>query len=56
MLFNAVTIVQDISKKMTLEKGDIIFTGTPEGVGRVIPGDKLIGGIENIGEIETVIV
>ena len=56
MLFNVVTIVQDISKKMTLEKGDIIFTGTPEGVGRVIPGDKLIGGIENIGEIETVIV
>ena len=56
MLFNVVTIVQDISKKMTLEKGDIIFTGTPEGVGRVIPGDKLTGGIENIGEIEAVIV
>ena len=56
MLFNAVTIVQHISKKMTLEKGDIIFTGTPEGVGRVIPGDKLTGGIENIGEIEAAIV
>ena len=56
MLFNAVTIVQQISKKMTLEKGDIIFTGTPEGVGRVIPGDNLAGGIENIGEIEAVIV
>jgi len=56
MLFGAVATVQHISKKMTLEKGDIIFTGTPEGVGRVIPGDKLTGGIENIGEIEAAIV
>lgn len=56
MLFNAAATVQHISKKMTLEKGDLVFTGTPEGVGRVIPGDKLSGGIENIGEIETEIV
>ena len=56
MLFNAVDTVQHISKKMTLEKGDIIFTGTPEGVGRVMPGDKLTGGIENIGKVEAVIV
>ncbi len=56
MLFNAVSIVQFISKRMTLEKGDIIFTGTPEGVGRVISGDKLAGGIENIGKVEAVIV
>ena len=56
MLFNAVATVQHISKKMTLEKGDLVFTGTPEGVGRVIPGDKLSGGIENIGKIETAII
>lgn len=56
MLFNAVSIVQFISKRMTLEKGDIIFTGTPEGVGRVISGDKLTGGIENIGKVEAVII
>jgi len=41
---------------MTLEKGDLIFTGTPAGVGRVVKGDKLSGGIENIGDIETMIV
>jgi len=41
---------------MTLEKGDLIFTGTPEGVGRVVPGDKISGGIENIGEIEAAII
>ncbi|VAX27746.1 Fumarylacetoacetate hydrolase family protein [hydrothermal vent metagenome] len=56
LLFNAVNTVQHISKKMTLEKGDLIFTGTPEGVGRVVPGDKISGGIENIGEIEATII
>lgn len=56
MLFNAVSIVQFISKRMTLEKGDLIFTGTPEGVGRVISGDKLTGGIESIGKVEAIIV
>lgn len=56
MLFSPGAIVQFISKRMTLDKGDIIFTGTPEGVGRVISGDKLTGGIENIGKVEAVIV
>jgi len=56
MIFSAVKIVEDISKKMTLEEGDLIFTGTPEGVGRVIPGDKLSGEIENLGEIKATIV
>lgn len=53
MIFNAVQCVKHISSRMTLEKGDLIFTGTPEGVGRVVPGDKLFGEIENIGTVET---
>ena len=56
MIFSAVKTVEYISKKMTLEEGDLIFTGTPEGVGRVIPGDKLSGEIENLGEIKATIV
>jgi 2-keto-4-pentenoate hydratase/2-oxohepta-3-ene-1,7-dioic acid hydratase in catechol pathway len=40
---------------MTLEKGDLIFTGTPEGVGKVIHGDKIEAELENIGKIITVI-
>jgi len=55
MLFNPVETIKNISSRMTLEKGDLIFTGTPAGVGRVVKGDKLIGGIENIGIIETTI-
>ena len=53
MLFDPAELVVQISKKMTLEKGDIVFTGTPEGVSRVIRGDNLYGGIENVGSIET---
>jgi len=56
MLFNSAEIIKNISSRMTLEKGDLIFTGTPAGVSRVLKGDKLTGGIENISEIETTIV
>ena len=56
MIFNVREIVSYISKKMSLEKGDLIFTGTPEGVGRVIKGDKINAGIKNIAEVETEII
>ena len=36
---------------MTLEPGDIIYTGTPEGVGPVKKGDKVTGGVDGLGEI-----
>ncbi len=55
MLFNPVEIIKNISSRMTLEKGDLIFTGTPAGVSRVVKGDILSGGIDNIGVIETTI-
>jgi acylpyruvate hydrolase len=41
MIFNPAEIVEYISSVMTLEKGDLIFTGTPAGVSRVNRGDKL---------------
>jgi len=31
--------------------GDIIYTGTPEGVGAVVPGDRLEGAIEGLGTL-----
>lgn len=52
MLFNSVSIVKYLSSKFTLEKGDLIFTGTPEGVGAVQVGDKINASIENIGKIK----
>ena len=41
MLFSYDYIISFVSKYITLKKGDLIFTGTPEGVGQVHPGDKL---------------
>jgi len=47
MLFNIDEIISYISKFMTLKIGDLIFTGTPAGVGAVNIGDELTGFIED---------
>lgn len=41
ILFSFEQIIAFVSKYITLKKGDLIFTGTPEGVGRVNQGDRL---------------
>jgi acylpyruvate hydrolase len=46
MLFRIPRVLSDISKVMTLEKGDIVITGTPKGVGPVVPGDVMKAGIK----------
>jgi len=46
MLFQIPRMLSDISKVMTLEKGDIVITGTPKGVGSVVPGDIMRAGIK----------
>ena len=46
MLFQIPRILSDISKVMTLEKGDIVLTGTPKGVGSVVPGDIMRAGLK----------
>lgn len=43
MIFDFDTLIAFISKYITLRKGDLIYTGTPEGVGSVKIGDKLEG-------------
>jgi acylpyruvate hydrolase len=47
MLFDIDQIIVYISQFMTLKIGDLIFTGTPAGVGPVHVGDVLVGAIEN---------
>ena len=51
MIFNPAEIVEYISSIMTLEKGDLIFTGTPAGVSRVNRGDKLEAKLGDIAEL-----
>jgi len=52
MLFSPVKIVEYISSLMTLEPGDLIFTGTPKGVSKVEKGDKLHAVISGVAELE----
>lgn len=51
MIFNPIQIVEYISSLMTLEAGDLIFTGTPKGVNKVESGDLLEAEIENIAKL-----
>ncbi len=46
LIFSFDTVVSYISKYFTLQQGDLIYTGTPEGVGAVQIGDKLEGFLE----------
>ncbi|WP_330442848.1 fumarylacetoacetate hydrolase family protein [Flavobacterium sp. C4GT6] len=46
MLWKIDELIAYVSQYFTLKKGDIIFTGTPEGVGKVNPDDVLEGSIE----------
>jgi acylpyruvate hydrolase len=47
LLFSFDKVIAYVSKFVTLKVGDLIFTGTPEGVGAVAIGDKLTGYINN---------
>ena len=50
MLFRIPRQLSDISKVMTLEKGDVVLTGTPKGVGEVKAGDVMRAGIKGGGK------
>lgn len=58
MYFKIPTLIEDISKGMTMDPGDVILTGTPEGVGAgrdpqewMWPGDTITAHVEGIGTI-----
>ena len=51
MLWNIPESISYLSGLFELQPGDIIFTGTPEGVGAVRQGDVITGGVEGLGEL-----
>ncbi len=53
MIHSPVELVSYISSVMTLDEGDLIYTGTPAGVGKVEKKDIITAEIENIGKLET---
>ncbi|EPA3090955.1 fumarylacetoacetate hydrolase family protein [Acinetobacter baumannii] len=56
MIFNVPFLIEYISSFMTLQPGDMIATGTPEGLSDVVPGDEVVVEIEGIGKLRNYIV
>jgi fumarylpyruvate hydrolase len=51
MIWNVAEIISEASRLWTLEAGDLIFTGTPEGVGPLQAGDRIEGEVEGVGAL-----
>lgn len=52
MVWNPANIIARLSRIWALAPGDLIFTGTPAGVGPIRPGDLVVAGIGEVGRIE----
>src|ERR1035437_1668676 len=55
LIWNIAEIVQHLSAAWTLQAGDLIYTGTPEGVAAVVPGDTLTGGMTGLEPIKVTV-
>ena len=55
MIWNVAETIAALSRYVELAAGDLIFTGTPEGVGPVLPGQVLVGTIAGIGTLRCTI-
>jgi fumarylpyruvate hydrolase len=51
MIWSVDETIEHLSKYFELVPGDLIFTGTPEGVAAVVPGDVLEGGVDGLGTL-----
>lgn len=56
MIWNVNEIIEHLSTLYVLQPGDIIMTGTPEGVGAVVAGDQITGFVQGVGELSVKIV
>lgn len=51
LIWDIPELLADLSQFYHLQPGDLIFTGTPEGVGPVKPGDRITGQIDKVGDV-----
>lgn len=56
MTWSVPKILSLLSQAVRFEPGDLVYTGTPAGVGALVPGDVCTVSIEGLGEIKTIIV
>ena len=56
LIWSVAEVIANLSTLFTLETGDLIYTGTPEGVGPVVKGDVIKVGVDGLTSLETKIV
>lgn len=55
LIWKSAEIIAELSRLYLLQPGDLIFTGTPAGVGAAKPGDRLVASIDGLGNLEVTI-
>jgi fumarylpyruvate hydrolase len=55
LIWSVPEAIAELSTLFALAPGDLLFTGTPAGVGAVVAGDRIAGAVEGIDEIEIAI-
>ncbi len=56
LIWSVPEIIAELSTLFELAGGDLIFTGTPAGVGAIVAGDLITGGVDQVGEISVQVV
>ena len=52
LIWNVAETIEHLSAAWELQPGDLIYTGTPEGVAAVVAGDTLLGAVDGLGELK----
>ena len=55
LIWNVRELIADLSLFYHLQPGDLIYTGTPEGVGAVVAGDRITGRVQGVAEVSLTI-
>ena len=55
LIWSVPEIIANLSRLYRLMPGDLIYTGTPDGVGAVVPGDRLAASVEGVGVLKVTI-
>lgn len=55
LIWNIREIIADLSQFYHLQPGDLIYTGTPEGVGPVVTGDRITGRVDGVAQVSLTI-
>ena len=56
LIWSVPEVIANLSTYFELRPGDLIYTGTPEGVGKVERGQTMVGGIDGLGELRVAVV